>query len=294
MHADEFRADAGLVGRLLVAQFPRWAALPLRPFASAGTDNTIYRLGDDLCVRLPLRGSAAPLVEKECAWLPRFPALPLTIPTPLAMGEPSEDYPWRWSVVSWIPGTPATIDRIDDPDLAARKLADFLRALQAIDAASGPPSGPQNHFRGVPMRVLDGRTRPAISNLADEIDVAAATALWEAALAAEVWSGPPVWVHGDLQPGNMLAREGRIAAVIDFGLSGVGDPACDLIAAWTLLPPASRIVFRTALDVDDSTWMRGRGWALYAGVIALDYYRESNPSLAASCRRTLRSVLADA
>ena len=293
VRVDEFAIDAALVGRLLAGQFPQWADRPLRRVASAGTDNAIYRLGADMCLRLPRRPEAVDQVVKECRWLPALAPLPLAVPKPLGRGAPAEGYPWPWAVYSWIEGETATLDRLDDPLEAAATLARFITALQAIDATGGPPSGPQNHFRGVPLAQMDGRTRRAIASLAGEIDVQTAGAVWEAALAAPSWAAAPVWVHGDIQSGNLLARDGRIAAVIDLGLLGVGDPACDLTVAWMLLPAEARRAFRAALAVDDATWMRGRGWALYAGVIALDYYRESNPSLSGMCRRAIAEVLAD-
>ncbi len=293
MHADEIDADVSLVSRLLAAQFPRWAALPLKRVASAGTDNAIYRLGSDMCVRLPRRPSAAGQVEKEGRWLPMLTPLPLTIPRPLGLGKPDAGYPWHWSVTSWIDGETATMDRIADPMQAAATLAQFIKALQAIDPTDGPPSGPQNHFRGVPLVEMDATTREAIGNLRAEIDTGAANAVWEAALGAPAWADPPVWVHGDIQSGNLLARQGRITAVIDFGLLSVGDPACDLTVAWMLLSDDTRAAFRTAMSVDDAMWARGRGWALYAGVIALDYYRETNHALAATCRRAIGEVIAE-
>lgn len=293
MHADEIVADIGLVRRLLADQFPHWADLPLTPVASAGTDNAIYRLGRDMCLRLPRRASAARLIDKECRWLPALAPLPLTIPVPLGKGEPANGFPWVWSVCSWIEGEPATIDGLADSREAAITIAGFIKALQAIDTTGGPRSGALNHHRGVPLAELEQKTRTAIANLADEIDAVAATTIWDDALGAPPWDRPPVWVHGDLRPGNLLARRGWITAVIDFGLLGVGDPACDLIVAWTLLSPATRPAFRAALAVDDATWRRGRGWALYASVIAYDYYRDSNPALVTICKRALQQLLAD-
>ena len=293
MHADEVETNAALVRRLLAGQFPRWADLSVTPVASAGTDNALYRLGADLCVRLPRRPSAVSQVEKDWRWLPRLAPLPLAIPTPLGLGQPAEGYPWPWSVYAWIDGETATPDRIADPARTAETLARFLVALQAVDATGGPASGPQNHQRGVPLVQMDGLTRRAIGNLAEEIDAAAAMAVWRAALATPARTDPPVWVHGDIQSANLLARAGQLVAVIDFGLLGVGDPACDLTAAWMWLSAETRPVFRTALGVDDAAWTRGRGWALYAGVIALDYYRATNPVLSATCRRAIREVPAD-
>lgn len=293
MHTDEVQTNVGLVRRLIDTQFPQWAGRPLTPVSSAGTDNAIYRLGANMCVRLPRRPSAAKLVDKECTWLPTLKPLPLVIPDPLGKGEPAEGYPWPWSVFSWIEGETATIDRIADPAQAAIALAEFLTALQAIDPAGGPPSGPQNHHRGVPLTEMDQRTRTSIENLSGAIDAGAAIDLWNEALAAPVWPKPPVWVHGDLQSGNLLARDGHLAAAIDFGLLGVGDPACDLTVAWMLLPADVRSIFRSTLSVDDATWLRGKGWALYASVIAWDYYRDTNPTLTDMCRRAVEHLFAD-
>ena len=294
MHVDEVATDVSLVERLLARQFPQWANLPLEPVRSAGTDNALYRLGDDMAVRLPRIQAAAGQVDKEQQWLPRFaPLLPLAIPVPLAKGTPAEGYPWNWSVYRWLEGENATVDRIADLRQAAIALAQFIAALQRIDPADGPAPGPHNFGRGVPLTMRDAPTRAAIASLHGVLDTEAATAAWEAALQVPVWQKPPVWIHGDLQSGNLLAVEGQLSAVIDFGGLAVGDPACDLIVAWNLLSAESRTVFRTTLAVDDATWARGRGWALSVGLIALPYYQSTNPVLAAISRRAIDEVLAD-
>ncbi len=289
MHADEVHTDAALVGRLVAAQFPQWAGLPIAPVPSAGTDNALYRLGDDMAVRLPRIPGAVGQVEKEGRWLPALaPLLPLAIPVPLAQGSPSADYPWPWSVYRWLSGENATIERIADPHHFATALARFIAALHRIDPTGGPPSS-----RGVPLATRNAPTRAAIAALRGMIDTDAATAAWEAALRAPAWHGPPTWSHGDLQSGNLLAVGGRLSAVIDFGCLGVGDPACDLQVAWNLLPAETRGVFRAALPVDDATWARGRGWALSVGLIALPYYQHTNPVLAGISRHAIAAVLAD-
>jgi aminoglycoside phosphotransferase (APT) family kinase protein len=294
MHVDEVDTDVSLVRRLLAAQFPQWAGLPIEPFRSAGTDNAIYRLGDDMAVRLPRIHWATGQVDKEQQWLPVLaPLLPLAIPVPLAKGRPGEGYPWHWSVCRWLEGENATIERIADPRQAATDLAQFIAALQRIDPTGGPPPGPHNSERGVPLAMRDPLTRAAIAALHGTLDTGAVTAAWEAALQAPAWRGPPVWIHGDLQSGNLLAVQGRLSAVIDFGCLGVGDPACDLIVAWNLLSAETRDVFRAALSVDAATWARGRGWALSVGLIALPYYRSTNPVLAGINRRAIDEVLAD-
>jgi aminoglycoside phosphotransferase (APT) family kinase protein len=294
MHLNEVDTDVALVGRLLAAQFPHWAGLPIEPVPSAGTDNALYRLGADMAVRLPRIHWATAQVDKEHRWLPRLaPFLPLAIPVPLAKGTPGAGYPWHWSVYRWLDGENATIERLADPRQAATALAQFIVALQRIDPTGGPPPGPHNSFRGVPLAMRDTPTRAAIADLGGTLDAAAVTAAWEAALQAPTWPGPHVWIHGDLQSGNLLAVQGGLSAVIDFGCLGVGDPACDLIVAWNLLSAETRDVFRAALPVDNATWARGRGWALSVGLIALPYYQSTNPVLAGIARYAIDEVLAD-
>ncbi len=294
MHADELDIDVSLVGRLLASQFPQWADLSIEAVHSAGTDNAIYRLGDDMAVRLPRIYGATRQVDKEHQWLPRLaPLLPLTIPVPLAKGMPAEGYPWHWSIYRWLEGEIATIERVTDPRQAATKLGEFVAALQRIDPTGGPAPGANNSFRGVPLAMRDPFTRAAIATLHSTVDADAVTAAWEAALKVPAWNGPAVWLHGDLISGNLLAQHGRLSAVIDFGCLGVGDPACDVMVAWTYLSPVTREAFRAALPVDDATWARGRGWALSFGLIALPYYQISNPVLAGIARHAIDEALAD-
>jgi aminoglycoside phosphotransferase (APT) family kinase protein len=295
MHPDELTVDVGLVRRLLAAQFPHWAQLPIQPVRSAGSDNAMYRLGADMLVRLPRRtGRTVESLDKECLWLPRLaPLLPLAVPTPLAKGMPGEGYPCRWAVLRWLEGETATIERIADWRQAASDLADFVSALQGIDATGGPPPGEHNFFRGVPLAMRDEGVRSAIASLHGEMDVAAVTAAWDAALRAAAWDGPPVWIHGDFTDGNLLVQRGRFSAVIDWGGLAVGDPACDLMAAWSFLPSEGREIFRTALSVDDATWARARGWALSVALIALPYYWTTNPVRVAYSWHRIDQVLAD-
>ncbi len=294
MHVDEVDVDVALVGRLLAAQFPQWADLPIEPVHSAGTDNALYRVGSDMVVRLPRIEGAIGQVDKEQKFLPRLaPHLPLAIPVPLAKGTPGEGYPWQWSVYQWLEGENATIKPITDPDQAAHDLAHFIAALQGIDPVDGPPPGTHNFFRGVPLAMRDCETRAAIATLHGTLDTSALTAAWDAAMQTPAWHGPPIWIHGDLQALNLLVQQGQLSAVIDFGGLGVGDPACDLMVAWNLLSAQTRDIFRAALSVDDATWARGRGWALSCGLIALPYYQSTNPVLASIARHTIDEVLAD-
>ena len=248
----------------MAEQFPRWADLPVSPVAFSGWDNRTFRLGDALTVRLPSAAAYVGSVEKELTWLPRLsPALPLPIPVPVAAGVPSARYPWPWSIRRWIEGSPAAMVAVADLVVFAEQLAGFLRALRAVDPTDGPPLGPENFHRGGDLAVYDDETRRATALLANVVDSDAVSRMWDDALAAR-WDGPPVWFHGDVAPGNLLVdASGRLCAVIDSGQFGVGDPACDLTIAWTLLRGRARSVFRAAMEVDESMWVRGRGWALW-------------------------------
>jgi aminoglycoside phosphotransferase (APT) family kinase protein len=258
-----------LVSRLIAAQFPQWADLPVIPVELDGWDNTTFRLGDDLAVRLPSAEAYVQQVDKEHRWLPVLaPRLPLPIPRPVARGVPGSGFPRPWSVYRWLAGEHATIDRVEDLARFATDLADFLTALYELDPDGGPEPGEHNFFRGGPLAVYDSETRVAIAALNAEIDADAATEVWEAALAA-TWPGPPVWIHGDVTAANLLVADSRLSAVVDFGCSAVGDPACDTTIAWTFFFGGSRELFRSRLPVDEATWARGRGWALWKALITL-------------------------
>ena len=269
MHPDEIDADVALVRRVLAAQFPQWADLPVTPVELDGWDNTTFRLGEELAVRLPSAERYVPQVNKEHQWLPTLaPQLPLPIPEPVAKGAPEYGFPRPWSVYRWLAGEHATVERVADLERFATDLAGFLAALYRIDPSGAPAPGPHNFFRGGPVGTYDGETREAIAELEGEIDTGAATEVWAAALAA-TWHGAPVWIHGDVTASNLLVVDGRLSAVIDFGCSGVGDPACDLTIAWTFFFGDSREAFRAALRLDDGTWARARGWALWKALITL-------------------------
>ena len=288
MHADEVRTDATLVRRLLAEQLPDWATLPAERVPSSGTDNALYRLGDDMVARLPRTDWAVAGLERELEWLPRLaPHIPVDIPVVLAAGRPGAGYPYPWAVYRWLDGENPRIGYADEPRALAHALVEFVLALRRIGLA-GPPSR-----RGSTFALRDGQTRAALAQLSGVIDVDAATAAWDASLRAPAWSATPVWVHGDLLTGNLLMDGGRLTAVIDFGLVGVGDPACDLTAAWCVLDATARAAFRSELGADDATWARGRGWALYFALNALPYYVRTNPPFAALARHVLREVLAD-
>ncbi|MFD7700925.1 aminoglycoside phosphotransferase family protein [Streptomyces caelestis] len=283
--------DVGLVRRLVAGRFPQWAGLAVERFPSGGTVNAMYRLGDDMVVRLPLVQGGADDVLVERTWLPRLaPHLPTAVPEVLGEGRPAEGYPWPWSVYRWLAGENPEAGALGEPVSLAEDLAGFMAAMRSITL----PGAPRAH-RGGPVASLDAETRAAIEELRgipqEDVDCDAATAVWEETLRAPGWNGPPVWLHADLMPGNLLVNGGRLTSVIDFGCLGAGDPACDLFPAWNLLPAEAREVFREALDVDDATWIRGRGRTLSQALIALPYYRETNPAMAHNARHVIRAVL---
>ncbi|NUR73777.1 MAG: aminoglycoside phosphotransferase family protein [Hamadaea sp.] len=256
-----------LVRHLVSTQFPHWAGLPVRPVAVDGWDNRTYHLGDRMTVRLPSGPWYARQVAKEQEWLPKLAAsVPLPIPVPLGHGRPDEAYPFPWSIYGWIDGDLARPDRVRDLTEFAVDVAEFLVALAKADTTGAPGPGEHNFFRGGPLTTYHDETVEAIAKLGDAVPGDFCRRIWQEGLDA-TWDGRPVWFHGDISPNNLLVRDGRLAAVIDFGTSGVGDPACDLAIAWGMFTGSSRAAYREALGVDDGTWARGRGWALWKALI---------------------------
>ena len=295
MHADEVETDPSLVRRLLADQFPQWADLTIDPVESPGTDNAIYRLDEDMAVRLPRISGGTGTIDKELRWLPKLaPLLPVPISQPLARGAPGQGYPWQWSVHRWLDGESVNVEQVADPVALGQDLGGFVAALRRIDTTGGPIAG-QDGSRGVPLARRDAATREAIAQLDGLVDGPAVTTAWEAAVRAPTWQRPGVWIHGDLLSGNVLIDDcGRLSAVIDFGCMAVGDPACDVMAAWTLFEAEGRKAFRSVIEVDDATWARGRGWALSFALIALPYYMHTNPVFVRDARHVIRQVLAPA
>ncbi|MDW5322661.1 aminoglycoside phosphotransferase family protein [Plantactinospora sp. KLBMP9567] len=289
MHEDEIDISAELVARLVAGQFPEWADQPVRPVAGSGTVNALFRLGPELVVRLCRVPGAAGEEAEEHRWLRRLaPYLPVAVPAPVAVGQPAEGYPFTWSVLRWLPGANPVPGQLAAADDLTADLAGFVRALRSVALPGGPAA-----YRGGPLADLDVHTRNAIAELRGTVDTDAATAAWDDALRALPWAGPPAWVHADLMPGNLLTVNGRLSAVIDFATVGVGDPACDLIVAWNLLPAGARGTFRAAVDADDATWRRARGRALSIALVALPYYQDRAPGYAAEARHTIDEVIAD-
>jgi aminoglycoside phosphotransferase (APT) family kinase protein len=290
MHADEVDVPESLVRTLVDRQHPEWRGLPLRPVAEFGTDHKLFRLGDELLVRIPVYGGSADQAESDATWLPRLaPHLPVELPVPVALGEPDAGYPFPWSVVRWLPGV--TVDRAAvDPVHLAEELAGFVLALQAVDPAGRPPK--TGRGRGVPLDAA-WDVEADIAALGDLVDAAAARRVWRDALDAGPWPDDPVWIHGDLLEGNLLVRDGHLSAVIDWGALGVADPAPDVVPAFTLFDGESRRRYRELLEVDDATWARAKAWAMLPALAGLTYYAETVPEFAARGRRHLDAVFGE-
>ena len=289
-HENELPVDDGLVRRLLRAQFPHWAGLELRLVAEQGTDHTLFRLGEDMVVRMPIMEYANKQALRQAKWVPFLaPQVPFALPVPIALGEPAEGYPVHWSIVSWIDGERATTDNIDAVP-AARDLAHFIKALQACDPTGGPEAGAETGLRGLSLRPWDKHVREWIAKSDGVFDLGPAIAAWDEMLEAPEWDRPGVWFHGDLA-GNLIAKDGRLVGAIDSGY-GVGDPACDLMPGWALFRGEARQVFFEEVGLDDATRIRARGWALGPAFIGLTYYKDV-PHLQANAINAIAGALAD-
>ena len=285
---DATRIDVALVRALLAEQFPEWQDRRLRPVERGGNDHRMFRLGEDLSVRLPSAPGYVPQVAKEQTWLPRLaPRLPLPVPAVLVVGRPSQRFPAPWSVFGWLEGEPASSASVDDPVRLAEELAAFLVALRAVDPSGGPGPGPHSAYRGGPLDHWDDEMRHLLHRVQGrERDRAAG--LWRDALGASS-AGMPRWFHGDVSTGNLLVQHGALTAVLDFGCSGVGDTACDTVLLWTRLQGRAREAYREGLNLDEATWARGRGWALWKALIMIT---NKPPGQAELARHVLDELLA--
>jgi aminoglycoside phosphotransferase (APT) family kinase protein len=285
---DASRIDEALVRGMIAAQFPEWAHLPVRPVPHGGNDHRMYRLGDDLSVRLPAAPGYIPQVAKEQQWLPRLaPAVPLPIPVVRGAGRATAEFPAPWSVYGWLAGEPAAVAGVIDRERFAAELAGFLVALRAADATRGPEPGLHSAYRGGPVSHWDDEMSAIVHRISGR-ERDRARGIWRDALAAP-FDGPPVWVHGDVSVNNLLVREDRLAAVVDFGCAAVGDPACDTVMVWTFFEGSAREIFRREYAVDDATWARGRGWAVWKALIMIN---SAVPGQAAFARRVLGELFA--
>jgi len=293
LRAGKFNVDVPLVQRLVATQFPQWADLPIRAVDNDGWDNWTFHLGDRMKVRLPSAMGYSEQAEKEARWLPKLaPRLPLPVPVPVGIGQAAEGYPCSWSIYEWLEGEPTRREAVDDPVQFGWDLAKFLIALQRIDTTGGPPPGQHNFFRGADvMSVYGDEARQSVDKLADVIDASAAHEVLDAAEAAVIVE-QPVWIHGDIAVGNLLVRDGRLGAVIDFGGCAVGDPACDLVITWVFLEGAGRDAFRLSVPADEAMWARARGWALWKAALVLANNSVINPN-ENSPRSVIEAVIAE-
>ena len=289
--AEEHRVDTSKARRLVDTQFPALAAYPIAPIESSGTDNLIFRLGEKLCTRFPKAPWAAQSAEREVTVLSKLTGLPLSVPSVFGLGVPGEDYPWQWSIMSWLPGEPVGTANLEDMGKAADTLAEFILAMrrQRIDPACA--AGEVNNYRGLPLRVRGALFKDAARTLSDEFSEEDMIRVWELCLSAPD-APQPHWIHGDIHGGNMLQQEGSLAAIIDWGLSGIGDASCDLSAAWALFNEADRVRFLDALRASEAERLRGAGWALSIAAIFLAYNRARIVPKEMS-KRTIRRVLGD-
>jgi aminoglycoside phosphotransferase (APT) family kinase protein len=293
MPAADVEVSADLVRRLLADQHPDLARLPVE-FLANGWDNELYRVGAGLVARLPRRALGAQIITNEQRWLPGLAArLPLPIPSPERTGVPACGYPYSWSVVPYLPGVPAAQASSFDPAAAAAAIGGFLGALHA----PAPVDAPANPFRGVPLAARAGNFAANLALIGGQVDRDAVLRAWVAALTAPGYDGPPVWLHGDLHPANILVNDGQISGVIDFGDITSGDPATDLSVAWAMLPARSHAAFRAAYHaaggpaVTGALWARARGWAVGLALAILASSAD-NPLMAGLARRTLAAALA--
>jgi aminoglycoside phosphotransferase (APT) family kinase protein len=291
--SDKFEITVSLVTDLISEQFPQWAHLEIKPVELGGWDNRTFRLGQEMSIRLPSAKIYASKVEKEQKWLPYLaPHLSVPIPKPLAMGQPSKNYPWHWSIYSWIEGKSANILSIDDLNLSllASQVAQFLNELHKIDSTGGLLPGTHNFYRGDSPAVYNTETRSAIEQLQNVVDVDAVTSVWQKAISSK-WHKSPVWIHGDLSAGNIIVKDNKLVGIIDFGGMAVGDPACDLVIAWTFLTNESRKIFKSQLNLDPDTWARARGWALWKALITIAQLKDKTCSEALKQQQVIAEIL---
>jgi aminoglycoside phosphotransferase (APT) family kinase protein len=282
-----------LVEKLIMEQFPEWAKLNIKPVKLSGHDNRTFHLGEQMSVRLPSAAAYVAQVEKEQKWLPLLAQhLSLPIPTPLAKGQPSEDYPWPWSINKWIKGETLSKENVNDLNQLARDLGTFLNELQSVDASGGPLAGKHNFYRGGCLTVYDEEAKVAIEKNKNIFNEHVLKEIWHLALNSK-WEAHPVWVHGDIAPGNLLLQDGQLCAVIDFGILGVGDPSCDAAMAWTFFEDTSRQVFKDVLKMDEATWNRARGWALWKALITYEGNKNSNKAIAHESFLIINRIILD-
>ncbi len=282
-----------LVTKLIAEQFPQYVHLAISPVAQGGHDNRTFHLGSEYSVRLPSAQGYERQVQKEQTWLPKIaPHLPLPISQPIALGVPSDDYPWKWSIYRWLEGESANCLTLSEAALEtiAVQLAHFLSEFHKFDAEGAPVPGLHNWWRAAHTSIYDEETRDLIDKLRAYIDADKAKDLWQKAIDSK-WHREPVWVHGDVASGNLLVKDNRLAAVIDFGCMGIGDPACDLTIAWTFFKGNSRERFKATIALDEHTWERARGWAMWKALYEISVLPDKTGQALAKQQQIIHDVL---
>ena len=303
LHVDELPIDSALARALVDAECPDFAELPLRRLEASGSSNVLFRLGDEHLVRLPRQRGGSASIMKEAKWLPLIAeGLPVLTPAVERVGRPRFDYPEHWSVVQWIDGDAPAIPPMSTGAAGelAGDLAALLVALRRLPYPPGAPTDPAlSSYRGGPLSAIDASTRRYLDQCRGlaglELDLDACLRVWNAAmeLPAAPRTAPVGWLHGDLLAENLLLRDGRLRAVLDFGGLAVGDQTVDLVVGWELLDAGGRATLRSLLQVDDETWLRGRAWALAIALMTFPYYWHTMPRRCAHRRDMALAVLAD-
>lgn len=279
-----------VVSKLINEQFKEFSNLEIRPVEKSGHDNRTFHLGDDMSIRMPSGKAYSKQIEKEVKWLPLFKEnISFNVSTPIAVGRKSQYYPYLWSINKWIDGETVTYENVDNLNEFARDLARFLKELQSIDASEGPIAGAHNFYRGGDLKVYDRETRVTLENLKDVFEKDKLEKIWNEAVSTE-YKEEPLWIHGDVAVGNLLVKDGKLNAVIDFGILGTGDPACDYVMSWTFFNYESRLIFKEALKCDEDTWNRAKGWALWKALISYNK-KEKTSEMSKWAKRTIEELL---
>lgn len=289
LHNTEAKLSLEVVKQLLNEQFPEWSHQTIHPLSHQGTDNVMLKLGENKILRFPRTQRSEESLKKEFLWLPKLDSsLPIQIPHILGVGRPNEQYPYQWAIVNFLEGRSPSDSNPLNLTLAAKDLGNFIKELQKVDTINAPLCS-----RKPPSMSCDKETRESMLALSDVFDIKVIDKLWDLALEVSSWKMDPVWLHGDIHAGNLLVQGRKLTGVIDFGMSGVGDPACDLIVAWMLFDQDAREIFHSAVNPDEAMWDRARGCALHFGIMAYSYYKNRDPFLAGVAKRTLNEILMD-
>lgn len=278
--------NQNIVHRLIQLQCPQFAHLDIRPVARSGHDNRTFHLGNEMIVRLPSGEDYALQIEKENKWLP-FLAKHLSLPisTPIFLGKATDFYPYPWSILKYIEGDTVNQQNINSLESFAEELSFFLKELQSIEVNDAPKAGKHNFYRGGHLKIYSQETYAALTQYQNVLPVERLRLLWEQALATP-YTSLPVWIHGDVAPGNLLVSHGHLCAVIDFGIMGIGDPACDYAMAWTFFDENSRAIFLKDLSPDMIA--RARAWALWKALITYD---DDNQIISENAHYTIQEIL---